>query len=48
MQDIRKDLFRSISGRMVRATIVADDEGIVAETAAVENAAKALGLQTYG
>ena len=44
MQDIRKDLFRSISGRMVRATIVADDEGIVAETAAVENAAKELGL----
>jgi nicotinate-nucleotide pyrophosphorylase (carboxylating) len=44
MQDIRNDIFRSIAGRTVTAAIVADDGGIIAETAAVESAAKELDL----
>ena len=44
MRDIRDDILYSIAGHKVTATIIAEDDGIVAETAAAEQAAKDLGL----
>ncbi len=43
-QDIRSDILRSVMGRKVTASIIADDDGIVVETAAAEKEAKRLGL----
>jgi nicotinate-nucleotide pyrophosphorylase (carboxylating) len=44
MPDIRDDIFREIAERRLTASIIADDDGIVAGTDAVRNAANELGL----
>lgn len=44
MRDIRDDIFRSVTERVVTASIIADDNGIVAETQAVKNASEELEL----
>jgi len=44
MPDIRDDIFRGVAGLRVTVSIVADDEGIVAGTDAVRQAANELGL----
>jgi nicotinate-nucleotide pyrophosphorylase (carboxylating) len=44
MRDIRDDILSGVSDRTVTACVIADDEGLVVETRAVEDEAKALGL----
>lgn len=44
MQDLREEIFRAAMDRKVTAVIVADGEGILAETATVEREAERLGL----
>ena len=44
MQDIRDDIFRHVARRRIRAVIIADDPGILAETGAAAEAAQELGL----
>lgn len=44
MQDIRDDIFRSVETRQVIVSIIADDEGILAGTDALRQAANELGL----
>jgi nicotinate-nucleotide pyrophosphorylase (carboxylating) len=44
MPDIRDDIFRSVATRQVTASIIADDQGIVAGTDEVRQAANELGL----
>lgn len=44
MQDIRDDIFRSVAKRSIAATIIADDQGIVAETGLAAETASGLGL----
>jgi nicotinate-nucleotide pyrophosphorylase (carboxylating) len=47
MPDIRDDIFRSMAGRRVTASIIADDEGLVVETAVAAQAAVELGLTVH-
>jgi len=44
MQDIRDDIFRCVAKRSITAVIIADDEGIVAETGLAAETARELGL----
>jgi nicotinate-nucleotide pyrophosphorylase (carboxylating) len=40
MRDIRDDIFRRVAERRIRAAIIADDPGILAETGAAAEAAR--------
>ena len=44
MRDIRDDILKSVAGKEVAASIIADDDGIVAETAGAGREARNLGL----
>ncbi len=42
MRDIRDDILRNVTEKKVTATIIADDDGIVAETAVAEKGSSPL------
>lgn len=46
--DLRDEIFRTVDGRKVTAVIVADDEGIVAETNRAADESKRMGLTLLG